>query len=65
MVLCTANEIAQQVRLSPFTIRRLGYAGKIKEYRCGAAVRYDPAEVLRLMAHQGTANLPATEQVHR
>lgn len=45
----TAKGIAKSVRLSPFTIRRMGYAGKITEYKCGRAVRYDLAEVLDFM----------------
>jgi DNA-binding TFAR19-related protein (PDSD5 family) len=45
----TAEGLARMLKLSPFTIRRLGYRGLIREYRCGRAVRYrvDAAERAR------------------
>jgi len=49
----TAEGNARRFKLSPFTIRRLGYAGSIKEFRCGRAVRYSPLEILRWMESQG------------
>ena len=52
----SAMRLARDFDLSPFTIRRLGYAGKIKEYRCGRAVRYDPDELSRWMEIQGKKN---------
>ena len=53
--LCNASKTAELNGLNSFTIRRLGASGKIKIYRCGAAVRYDPNEVRAYMAQQGEA----------
>ena len=53
MNLETAEQTAQVVKSSPFTIRRLGAAGKIQVFRLGRAVRYDPAEVIDFMRKQG------------
>ncbi|WHZ16639.1 MAG: hypothetical protein OJF52_003489 [Nitrospira sp.] len=50
MELITAHGAGELFKLSPFTIRRLGYRGAIKEYRCGKAVRYSPEEIMRWMA---------------
>jgi len=48
----TAEAIAKRVKLHSLTIRRMGYRGLIREYRSGRAVRYNPLEVLQLMASQ-------------
>lgn len=53
MELDTAQGIAQRFKLSPFTIRRLGYRGVVKVFRCGSAVRFDPDEIKNWMAQQG------------
>ncbi len=55
MELETADGAARVVKSSPFTIRRLGAAGKIRVYRLGRAVRYNPAEVLEFMRQAGEA----------
>ena len=49
MELRSATALAKLFDVSPFTIRRLGYAGKLKEYRLGRSVRYDPSELTNLM----------------
>jgi hypothetical protein len=51
--LVSAQNAGAAVDLSPFTIRRLGYAGKIKEYRAGKAVRYSLVGIVAWMAAQG------------
>ena len=53
IVLRTAPQAGQALALDPLTIRRLGYARKIREYRCGRAVRYNLTEILDWMAIQG------------
>lgn len=45
----TAEGLAKILKLSPFTIRRLGYRGTIREFRCGRAVRYRLDEILNWM----------------
>ena len=55
MELDTADGTARFAKASPFTIRRLGAAGKIKVYRLGRAVRYDPGEVIEFMRKEGEA----------
>ena len=49
----TAEGLAKILKLSPFTIRRLGYRGAIREFRCGRAVRYRLDEILSWMEGQG------------
>ncbi len=61
MELDTAIGNGRRFKLSPFTIRRLGYAGKIREYRAGRAVRYDPEEIFRWMQTQGAAGVGPNE----
>lgn len=48
----TAEGLAKILKLSPFTIRRLGYRGAIREFRCGRAVRYRLDEILSWMENQ-------------
>jgi len=48
----TADGLAKLLKLSPFTIRRLGYRGVIREFRCGRAVRYRLDEILSWMEKQ-------------
>jgi hypothetical protein len=55
----TADGNAKRFKLSPFTVRRLGSSGKIREFRCGRAVRYSPAELLEWMEAQGRASASA------
>ena len=50
-----AEEVAKIYDVNHFTIRRLGYAGKIPVYRCGKLVKYDPAEVRAYLRKQGQA----------
>ena len=64
MDLLSAKKLSQHIDLSPFTIRRLGYAGKIKEYRCGKAVRYSLEEVVAWMGVQGETASPASNGTH-
>ena len=45
----TAQSLSKILKLSPWTIRRLGWRGVIREYRCGRSVRYRADEVLRWM----------------
>lgn len=55
----TAEGLAKILKLSPFTIRRLGYRGLIREFRCGRAVRYRLDEILNWMEkHRNSDNHP-------
>ena len=49
MELRSAKTLAKDFDLSPFTIRRLGWEGRIREFRRGKAVRYSPQELWKLM----------------
>jgi len=45
----TAEGLGKILKLSPFTIRRLGYRGIIREFRCGRAVRFRIDEIISWM----------------
>lgn len=51
--LANAKSAVEEVGLNPFTIRRLGYSGKISVFRYGSAVRYDVDEIRDLMRKAG------------
>ncbi|WP_447985025.1 hypothetical protein [Nitrospira sp. Nam74] len=58
MKLQSAVKLAKDKDLSHFTIRRLGWEGKIREYRCGRAVRYNPEELLAYMEKEAVTARP-------
>ncbi|MCA9454304.1 MAG: helix-turn-helix domain-containing protein [Nitrospiraceae bacterium] len=51
--LVNASAAAEATGLNPFTVRRLGASGRIKIYRHGAAVRFDPDEIRNYMGKEG------------
>lgn len=55
MALVNAEAAGVEVGLNPFTVRKLGAAGKIHVYRHGTAVRFDPEEIRRYMLAEGEA----------
>lgn len=62
MELQSAKKLAKDKNLSHYTIRRLGWDGKIREYRVGRAVRYSPDELVQYMAKQALAARPQEDR---
>ncbi len=58
--LVNASAAAEATGLNPFTVRRLGASGRIKIYRHGAAVRFDPEEIRSYMGRNGEAQRTIT-----
>jgi hypothetical protein len=52
-ILVDAELAAAEVGLNPFTIRKLGAAGKVGVYRHGTAVRFNLEEIVQYMRAEG------------
>jgi hypothetical protein len=55
MELDTADGIAKRFKLNPFTVRRMGYRGLVREFRFGRAVRYCPDDFFNIGKTSSTA----------
>ena len=58
MELRSAKTLAARAELSISTIRALARRGAIRKFKCGRSVRFDPDDLVKLMAKEGTARRP-------
>ena len=49
----TAGEIAEYLRVHPYTVKRLARAGKIPGFKVGDQGRFDRAEIKEWRSNQG------------
>jgi excisionase family DNA binding protein len=61
--LLTTREVADALHVHPRTVQRLVERGELAVVRLGAAIRFDPAELVRFVAERTrTARSPEPEQ---
>jgi len=51
----TVNDIAQKLRISPWTVRAYIRAGNLKAHRIGNRFRVDPRDLAAFLARAGEA----------
>ncbi|HEU0248174.1 MAG TPA: helix-turn-helix domain-containing protein [Gaiellaceae bacterium] len=62
VALLTTREVADALHVHPRTVQRLVERGELAVVRLGAAIRFDPAELVRLIAERTrTARSPEPE----